>query len=117
VSAKDSPDSSRRRWLRGCAGVTALFIALVIAACAIGAAGIRSGTIARPWIVRHAGPLHLVAIQTFTPQCALEFPCGQPLNIRDPLLKRYYVVYLVISWPGPERHTIRKYRLFMETLE
>jgi hypothetical protein len=117
MSAEDLPDTSSPRWLRGCAVAAALLLVMAVTTCSVGSAGIRRGLIAPPWIVRHFGPVHLIAIQTLTPECALEFPCGQPLNIRDPLLKRYYVVYLVISWPGPERDSLSRYRLFMQKLE
>jgi hypothetical protein len=117
VSADDVHAQPRPRWLRGCAAAAGLLLVLVVVACALGGAGIRGGLIVPPWVVRHYGPVHLIAIQTFTPQCALEFPCGPPLNTRDPHLKRYYVIYLVISWPGPERDRLSKHRLFMEQLK
>ena len=117
VSTEDIHARPRPRWLRGCAEASALLLVMIVVACALGSAGMQRGLIAPPWIVRHFGPFHLIAIQTLTPQCALEFPCGQPLNIRDPQLKRYYVIYLVISWPGPERDSLSKHLLFMKQLK
>src|SRR5690349_18665798 len=84
-SASDdtSARSARPRWLRGCVLVAAIGLAATLALCSLGGVGIRRGDIRPPWVVRRIGPVQLVAISTLTPDCALEFPCGRPINVFD----------------------------------
>ena len=58
--------------------------------------------------------VQLVARQTLFPQCALEFPCGRPINILDPGLKRYYVIWVVVRLPDGG---LSRYRLVMEPVQ
>lgn len=95
----------------------AIGLAATLALCTIGGAGIRRGDIRPPWVVRRIGPVQLVAISTLTPDCALEFPCGRPINVFDPNLRTYYVVWVVISWPGDAKPGFSKYRLLMQPIE
>ena len=108
---------ARPRWLRGCVLVAAAALIATVALCALGGAGIRRGDIRPPWVVRRVGPVQLVAITTLTPDCALEFPCGKPINVFDPDLRTYYVVWVVVSWPGDAKPGFSKYRLVMQAIE
>ena len=92
-------------------------MAAMVCFCSLSGLGIRHGLIDPPWVVRHLGPVVLVARSTLTPQCALEFPCGKPINVFDPNLRSYYVVWLVVSWPGADKPQIRSYRLMIEVLD
>jgi hypothetical protein len=116
VSDDVSHKAARPRWLRGCVLVAAIGLALVVGLCSLSGLGIRRGLIDPPWIARTLGPVQLVARRTFTPECALEFPCGKPINVFDPNLRTYYVVWIVVTWPGPDKPSISKYRLVMQPI-
>lgn len=117
VSDGVSHRAARSGWLRGCVLLTALSLALVVGLCSLSGLGVRRGLINPPWIVRRLGPVQLVARSTITPDCALEFPCGKPINIFDPNLRTYYVVWIVMSWPGPDKPSVTKYRLMIEPID
>jgi hypothetical protein len=113
VSDDALPRPAHPRLLRGCALLAAAFLLAVVGACALAGPGIRRGLIDPPWIITRVGPVHLVARQTLYPQCALEFPCGRPINVLDPTLKRYYVVWVVVSLPDG---SLGRYRLLAEQI-
>jgi len=117
VSDDVSASPARSRWLRGCTFVAALALAAIVGLCSLSGVGIRRGLIRPPWIVRSVGPVQLVAISTLTPDCALEFPCGRPINIFDPNLRTYYVVWVVVSWPGSPKPSLTKYRLLIQPID
>ena len=103
------------RWLRGCAAVAALFLVVALASCALLGAGVRRGVVRTPTVVARVGPVQLVARQTLTPDCALAFPCGRPINFRDPSIERCYVVWVLLILPDGDGETsIRRFRLLME---
>ena len=103
------------RWLRGCAAIAIIFLVAVLASCALFGAGVRRGVVRTPTVVTRVGPVQVVALQTLTPDCALAFPCGRPINIRDPNIERYYVVWVLLILPNGDGETsIRKFRLLME---
>jgi len=103
------------RWLRGCAALAAIFLVAALASCALLGAGVRRGVVRTPTVTTRVGPMQLVALQTLTPDCALAFPCGRPINIRDPKIERYYVVWVLLILPdGNGETSIRKFRLLME---
>jgi hypothetical protein len=117
VSDDVSHRAARPRWLRGCVrAAAAIGLGLVVGLCSLSGLGIRHGLINPPWIALSLGPLQLVARGTLTPECALEFPCGKPINVFDPNLRRYYVVWIILSWPGPDKPIISKYRLVMQPI-
>ncbi len=105
------------RWLRGCVLLAAIGLAAVVGFCSLSGVGIRRGLIHPPWVVRSLGPVQFVAISTLTPDCALEFPCGRPINVFDPNLRRYYVVWVVVSWPGSAKPGFTKYRLMLQPID
>ena len=111
------PRLKRPRWLRGCVLLVAIGLALLVSLCSLSGLGIRRGLIHPPWVVRRLGPVQLVARSTLTPDCALEFPCGKPINIFDPNIRTYYLVWIVMSWPGPDKPSVTKYRLMKEPLD
>ena len=103
------------RWLRGCAAIATIFLVAALASCALLGAGVRRGMVRTPTATTRVGPGQLVALQTLTPDCALAFPCGRPINIRDPKIERYYVVWVLLILPdGSGETSIRKFRLLME---
>jgi hypothetical protein len=108
--------AARPRWLRGCVLLASIGLVLVASLCSLSGVGIRRGLVRPPWLVRRVGPVQLVARSTLTPECALEFPCGKPMNVFDPNLRTYYVVWIIISWPGPDKPSISKYRLVMQPI-
>lgn len=105
------------RWQRGCMLMAGVALAGMIALCSMGSVGIRSGAIRPPWLIRDLGPVRLVSIETFTPQCATAFPCGRPLNIMDPELPRYYVVWIVVRWPSMAGAHVSAYRLLAQPID
>ena len=111
------PESRRPGWLRGCVLLAAISLALAVTLCSLGGLGIRRGLIHPPWVVRRLGPVQLVARSTITPDCALEFPCGKPINILDPNIRTYYVVWVVLIWPGADKPSVTKYRLVMQPID
>jgi len=116
VSDDVSHRARRPRWLRGCVLLMAIGLALAVSLCSLSGLAIRRELIRPPWIVRRLGPVQLVARSTITPECALEFPCGKPINVFDPDLRTYYVVWIVISWPGPGKPGFSRYRLVMQQI-
>ena len=81
-------------------GCLLLGAALLVAALAIGAAGgagVRRGVIEPPELHRQIGPVTLYAVVTLDPQCPLAFCGAQHMDSR---MQRYYMVWLVIVWPG-----------------
>lgn len=112
-----SPPVSRPRWQRGCVLVISMVLIGVVGFCAVSGAVVRRGLIRPPWVVRDIGPLRLVALETFTPQCAFAFPCGQPLRVFDPHLPRYYVVWVIVSLPASGRSETHSYRLVAQPLD
>jgi hypothetical protein len=102
---------ARPRWLRGCVALAAGLLALMIAACSLSGLGIRNGVISPPHIESRLGPLQLIALSTLTPDCALAFPCGQPLLLRSPTIQRFYVVWVVVAWSDASGNHINSYRL------
>lgn len=113
----DVSEPKRSPWLPGCVVLAAVALVLVVGLCSFGEIGLRRGMIHPPWVVRRLGPVQLVARSTLTPDCALEFPCGKPINILDPNIRTYYVVWIVMSWPGNDKPGITKYRLLIEPLD
>jgi hypothetical protein len=111
-----SHSAARPRWLRGCILLMAVGLALAVSLCSLSGLAIRRELIHPPWIVRRLGPVQLVARSTITPECALEFPCGKPMNIFDPDLRTYYVVWIIVSWPGPDKPGFSRYRLVMQEI-
>jgi hypothetical protein len=102
-------------WVRGCAVLAAALLLAVLASCGLFGTAVRRGVIEPPTLVSHLGPLHLVARKTLTPQCALEYPCGRPINILDPNLERYYVIWIVVSLPDGNGGTqLARYRFMAE---
>jgi hypothetical protein len=108
--------AARPLWLRGCLLLVAIGLALMVSLCSLSGLAIRRELIRPRWIVRRVGPVQLVARSTITPECALEFPCGKPMNVFDPNLRTYYVVWIIMSWPGPDKPSISKYRLVMQPI-
>lgn len=108
-------DSARRprRW-RGCALLASLALAGALVLCVGALAGLRSGAYRPPWISQQIGPVRLLALETFTPDCALAFPCGRPLNVLDPNLPRYYTVWIVVSRPNAPPSS---YRLLVQQVK
>jgi hypothetical protein len=114
LEANDHP-ARRPFWMRGCVVLAAALLLVVVASCSLFGPGVRRGAIEPPTLVSHLGPLHFVARKTLTPQCALEYPCGRPINILDPNLERYYVIWIVVSLPDGNGGThLARYRLMAE---
>ena len=80
-------------------GCLLLGAALLVAALAVGAvgAGMRRGLIEPPETRQQIGPVTLYAVVTLDPQCPLAFCGAQHMDSR---MQQYYMVWLVIVWPG-----------------
>lgn len=94
----ERPPANRPRWQRA----AMVFASLVL----LGSLGLAGGVALRlhsaplPNIARQLGPVRVVAHETVLPQCAVGMPCASPLRSFRPNEQRYYVVWLMVRWPG-----------------
>jgi hypothetical protein len=106
-----------RSWPHSCVVLAILLLVVVVVSCALSGAGIQRGAITPINVDRRLGPVQLIALSTLTPDCALAFPCGPPLRVTNPALRRFYVVWVVVIWPGLNGASVHSYRLVMLQLE
>lgn len=111
-------DNERLRMPRPCWQRAGMALASVVLAGLL-VASATGGTVLRAWhaplpnIARQLGPLRLVAHETVLPQCAFGMPCATPLHSFEPKAQHYYVVWVMVRWPGSQ---IRIHRLLAQPL-
>ena len=93
------PASSASRWPRGCLGLLAVGVTLLMACVLSGALiQLRGGTL--PELSGQLGAYRIVAYTTVVPTCSPALPCRQ--QFADVPLPRYYVIWVVPQTTPPE---------------
>ncbi|KPV53585.1 hypothetical protein SE17_08805 [Kouleothrix aurantiaca] len=96
----ERPHTGRLRSQRAAMVFASLVLLGSLGLCLAGGVALclRSATL--PNIARQLGPVRVVAHETVLPQCAFGMPCAAPLRSFRPAEQRYYVVWLMVRWPG-----------------
>jgi hypothetical protein len=93
---------------RGCAALLGLSLLVVLAGCALGAFGIRDGTVAPIRVNRRVGPIQFVAFVLCTSTLPAD-PCSAG--------KRTYEVWLLVDWRRLGAGNPRSYPLMIMPLQ
>jgi hypothetical protein len=111
----DAPASrSAPRRLRGCAALVAIALLALVVACGAGAAGVKRGWVAPPLASKQIGPVTLYSVVTLDPECPLTF-CGTQRITSA--MQLYYMVWVVVVWPGEKEPVVRSYTLVVTPIE
>lgn len=92
LTVDTQPSDGRRQGRRGCVGLLAAGLLLLVLGCAGSLLGIRGGTLTPRWFDERVGPVRIVGYTTWNANCPPFYGC-------DPTLQEAYVVW-VMPDPG-----------------